>query len=523
MFQIDPNYPYDLLQIEQGKRVEDDGTSVRVIFTHKEGYALGAHLLDDESRNWFERAKGNAGTSVLFPKKHLDTSFFSDGNRVYLLVRFAPDWEEVNPDLEDMAALGAAVVRACNEKGLATALVMATSDTINLPEAKGDLCLRAFFQGMHTATYRCDDFKTEPKPPSFSKVIFDTDFADHELTPNLPELVANLAYAEHQSRRLIDLPAQNGCLQTEETVELIGQIIDEIDSVEGQVIAGLDYLDRTGLQMIRAVGQGSTHEPAAAFLHYKGAADGPTIALVGKWIVFDDGGKDSKGANTFAHMKSDMGGGAMLLSAFMTIVKLQLPVNIVLGLGIADNAADGNAINPGAILELYGGGSIEVGNTDAEGRLVMIDILRYIERNYKVDRLVTMATLTGACVGALGHEFGGLFCNSKLMEEAILAAASRSGDKVWPLPLRESRHIKPEKGRAGKLADHCSTGAKGLGGAISAAKSVLCQSTTEHRAHLDVAGPSVEGRDRTGEKVDFSSGYGANLGFEIVRALAGVV
>jgi len=513
MYKVSPFYPHPLLDIRFAEGPSSE--SIVAIFISPEGQtfcakdatALATAYLPETARK-------------LFPNKAGQSAFIAGPNITVLLICVEPKGHTA---LEDLAKLGGIIVRSCRDKSIDRVYVNADRTTILLEGFEENICLRAFLQGMHSATYRMEDFKTTKASGLAPAVVeVSSDLVFKEDAPRLLALVSSLASAEHFSRRLIDLPAQPGCMETEDAVALLREIVASNEGVEGTFFVD-EELRREGLNAVYSVGQGSDHRPALVALRYNGASSKtPTIALVGKYVVFDTGGEDIKPADEFANMKSDMGGGAMALAAFLTCVKLHQPVNLVLVLSIVDNAPSGKSQHPGTIIPIYHSKSVEVGNTDAEGRLILVDGIRYAEVNHKPDYLISIATLTGACVGALGHDFAGLFAKTPRMAEALKVASARSGDLVWQLPLAEARHINLEKGRAGELADVCSTGHKKVGGATTAGKFILlehCQ--TKEAAHLDVAGPSVQGHDRTGEKAVFSSGYGPILLWEAIQALSG--
>jgi leucyl aminopeptidase len=226
-----------------------------------------------------------------------------------------------------------------------------------------------------------------------------------------------------------------------------------------------DRLLREGYEALHAVGRAAAHPPALAALEYGRAGRGrPSIALVGKGVVFDSGGLDLKTAAGMAMMKKDMGGAAIVMGAFQAIAALRLPVHLVAVVGLAENAVGPLAYHPGDVLRSKRGLTIEITNTDAEGRVVLADAYALAHR-YKPRYLIDFATLTGACRIALGKDLMGLFCNDPTLQDALVAGGEATGDHVWPMPLWEPYRKKLDS----SIADLANAASDGMGGAITAA------------------------------------------------------
>ena len=233
-----------------------------------------------------------------------------------------------------------------------------------------------------------------------------------------------------------------------------------------------------------AVARGS-HRPARlAILHYTGNPGGPTLGLVGKGVTFDSGGLSLKPTDGMADMKCDMAGAAAVLAGTQAIAELRLPVNVLSVLALVENMPSGTAVKLGDVLTARNGKTIEVLNTDAEGRLILADALCYASE--QTDRLVNFATLTGACMVALGTETSGLMSNDDAWADTISAAIGRAGERAWPLPLDASYDglIKS------KVADMRNTGGGRWGGAIAGGKFLQQFVGGAKWVHLDIAGPA---------------------------------
>lgn len=239
------------------------------------------------------------------------------------------------------------------------------------------------------------------------------------------------------------------------------------------------------MRALLAVSAGSVQPPRMVCLeHRHGGADRPTIALVGKGVTFDSGGLSLKPSDGMAAMKCDMAGAATVLGAMVAIARLKLPVNVIGLMGLVENMPDGKAFKLGDILTARNGVTIEVLNTDAEGRLVLADVLSYaVDR--KVDKIVDLATLTGACVVALGEDVAGLMSNHTGWCQQVEAASKAVGEDAWPLPMFDLYDdlIKSDVG------DIKNTGGR-WGGAITAAKFLQKFVGNTPWVHIDIAGPA---------------------------------
>jgi leucyl aminopeptidase len=234
-----------------------------------------------------------------------------------------------------------------------------------------------------------------------------------------------------------------------------------------------------------AVARGSDRPPRFVVLRYRRGKEGRTLGLVGKGVTFDSGGLSLKTTEQMVDMKCDMAGAAAVLAAMAAVAELELPVNVDGYLPLVENLTGGRAMKLGDVLHARNGKTIEVLNTDAEGRLILADALAYAA-DHKVDHLVDLATLTGACMVALGTEVAGLMVNDEAWGERVREAARLAGEKVWPLPMSPhyAELIKSQ------VADIKNTGGTRYGGAITAAKFLEEFVGEVPWAHLDIAGPA---------------------------------
>lgn len=262
------------------------------------------------------------------------------------------------------------------------------------------------------------------------------------------------------------------------------------EAVAAETGLRIEVLDQARLEQERmrsmlAVAQGSTQPPCMVIVeHDGGGPNAPRLALVGKGVTFDSGGLSLKPTDGMLTMKCDMAGAATVLGAMAAIARLKLPVNVVGYMGLVENMPGGSAFKLGDILTARNGVTIEVLNTDAEGRLVLADVLSYAV-DAGVDRIVDLATLTGACVVALGEDVSGAFTNNQPWCDALLAAAKATGEDVWQLPMWDLY----EDLIKGDVGDIKNTGGR-WGGSITAARFLQHFVSDKPWVHLDIAGPA---------------------------------
>jgi leucyl aminopeptidase len=263
-----------------------------------------------------------------------------------------------------------------------------------------------------------------------------------------------------------------------------------------------------------AVAQGSHEEPALITLRYDGTdATGPVLGLVGKAVTFDTGGISIKGANKMFEMKFDMSGGAAVLGAIEAIAELRLPVRVVAVVGATENMPSGHAMKPGDVVRAANGTTIEIINTDAEGRLVLADCLTHAV-NLGAERLVDIATLTGAIITALGSTHAGLVASDDDWARQVEAAGTSTGEIVWRLPL----HPEYAKQLESETADVMNVNETRKAGSIVAAEFLRRFTGDVPWAHLDIAGTAWgAGRPYTPKG---GSGFGVRLFVALARSLA---
>ncbi|AZG97387.1 TPA: leucyl aminopeptidase [Proteus mirabilis] len=300
---------------------------------------------------------------------------------------------------------------------------------------------------------------------------------------NMPPNICNAAYLASQARQLADSSA----------------------NVSTRVI-GEEQMKELNMNAYLAVGQGSQNESLMSIIEYKGNQDPESrpIVLVGKGLTFDSGGISIKPADGMDEMKYDMCGAATVYGVMRVVAELQLPINVIGVLAGCENMPGGKAYRPGDILTTMSGQTVEVLNTDAEGRLVLCDTLTYVER-FEPELVIDIATLTGACMVALGHHYSGLMSNHNPLAHELMNASEQAGDRAWRLPLGEEFYEQIES----NFADLANTGGR-LGGAITAGCFLARFAGKYNWAHLDIAGTawrSGKAKGATGRPVSLLSQF----------------
>jgi leucyl aminopeptidase len=383
-----------------------------------------------------------------------------------------------------------------------------------LPDDCGEEVAAALVEGTTLADYRFDRHKSTPTladggaaPKQLDALIVS---APRELSRTVAE-AALVAEAANAARDLQNRPAND--LTPTALGGYAEALAREIDGLSVEV-EGREEIVGRGMGAFAAVAQGSDQEPALITLRYEGPdASGPVLGFVGKAVTFDSGGISLKPGAKMAEMKFDMSGGATVIEAVAAIARLRLPVKLVAVVGATENLPSGHAIKPGDIVTASNGRTIEVNNTDAEGRLVLADCLCHA-RGEGAERLVDLATLTGAVIVALGSTYAGLMSNDDTLAEQVTAAGERSGEIVWRLPLH-AEYDELIKGTYGDF-DNAPEGRKA--GTIVGATFLANFVADVPWVHLDIAGSAWElGRAYAPKG---ASGYGVRLLVELARSFS---
>ncbi|MDQ2860402.1 MAG: leucyl aminopeptidase [Pseudomonadota bacterium] len=374
---------------------------------------------------------------------------------------------------------------------------------IQMPGAPTEISSHAAL-GVRLAAYRFDKYRTTEKPekkPSVKRVQIAVD--DPRAAKKAFWTLDGLADAIAFTRDLVSEPAN--ILYPEEfarRVRKLGELGLEVE------ILGEKEMKKLGMGALLGVGQGSVRESQLAVIQWKGARDSAAqpIAFVGKGVCFDTGGISIKGAEGMEEMITDMGGAAAVTGTMYALAARKAKVNAVGILGIVENMPDGNAQRPGDVVKTMSGQTVEVINTDAEGRLVLADAVWYCQDRFKPKFIIDLATLTGAIVISLGKDLAGLFSNNDELAANLLAASKASDDPLWRMPLPSQYDKKIES----NVADMKNVGPR-YGGSITAALFIQRFTNGTPWAHLDIASTAWKPASTIPTIPNGATGFGVRL------------
>ena len=414
------------------------------------------------------------------------------------------DRDELDPERARVAA----AIAAKHAQGL-----RAGSLGIVVPEGSDDELAAAIVEGAVLGAYRFDRFRSDAdpeeegdqaSPPTIDSLTL---LGDAKLA-NRVEVARVTAEAANRARELQNLPS-NVATPTY-LAERALEIAATHDAVSAEVMERDEIVER-GMGGLEAVSAGTEQPPKLISMRIEG--DGPLLALVGKAVTFDSGGISIKPAAAMHEMKMDMSGGAAVIEAVAAIAELGIPCNLLAVIPATENMPSGRATKPGDIITQLNGKTVEVNNTDAEGRLILADALAYAVEG-GAERLLDLATLTGAVLIALGSTYAALISNDDEFAAEVADAAQRTGEIAWRLPL----HPEFKELTKGTVADLTNSAEKRKAGTIYAG-SFLEEFVDERPwVHLDIAGTAWDvGREYAGKG---PTGYGVRLLVDLVRAAA---
>ncbi len=386
--------------------------------------------------------------------------------------------------------------KALGGSGVATVVVQ-------LGAVSADVAAQAAY-GATLASYRFDRYRTTEKPearPSATRIVIELDDPTGVEAAFAP--LKAVADATCFARDLVSEPA-NILYPAEfaarvKALESLGLTVEVLGEAE---------MTKLGMGSLLGVGQGSRRESQLVVIQWKGASDpnAQPVAFVGKGVTFDTGGISLKPADGMEDMKWDMGGAAAVSGLMHALAGRKAKVNAVGILGLVENMPDGNAQRPGDIVTSMSGQTIEVINTDAEGRLVLADALWYCQDRFKPKFMIDLATLTGAIIIALGNDYAGLFSNNDELANNLLAASETSGEPLWRLPIPPAY----EKQIESMAADMKNVGGR-PGGSITAALFLQRFVNKLPWAHLDIASTAWKKPSAVPTIPDGATGYGVRL------------
>jgi leucyl aminopeptidase len=404
-------------------------------------------------------------------------------------------------DFDAEAARGAAAAVVSRARELGT-----RSLCWEAPHKIGDDVVGALVEGTLLAAYRFDTFKSsgEDTEDGLATLVVS---AHHDVAA-VVERARVVTEGANAMRDLQNTPANH---MTPTALAHRALELAERHPALSVTVAGRDELLARGMGAFAAVAQGSDEEPALITLVYGSGT--PALGLVGKAVTFDTGGLSLKPAKSMEGMKFDMSGGAAVVEAMGVIAELGLPVSVAGVVGATENMPSGRSIKPGDVVTAMSGVTIQVDNTDAEGRLVLADCLAHaIELGCA--RLIDVATLTGAIEVALGTTYAGLFSNDDGFAELIRECGTATGDLVWPMPM----HREYAEMIKGRYADVANTTPHRKAGAITAAHFLARFVDDRPWAHLDIAGVADDAGKPYASKG--GSGFGVRLLVEVARRIS---
>jgi len=357
--------------------------------------------------------------------------------------------------------------------------------------------------GLQLRAYRFDRYKTKKKDGEDAAVRADVSLAVGDVTAARKAFApsAHIVDGVIMARELVNEPPN--VLFPVEFARRAGQLKKLGVEVE---ILDVKAMTKLGMGALLGVAQGSTQPGRTVIMRWNGGKRGDQpVAFIGKGVCFDTGGISIKGASSMEDMKGDMGGAACVVGLMHALAARKARVNAVGAIGLVENMPDGNAQRPGDIVTSMSGQTIEIINTDAEGRLVLADVLWYVAKKFKPKFMVDLATLTGAIMVALGTEYAGLFSNNDELAERLTEVGLATGERVWRMPLGPEY----DKQIDSQFADMKNTGTRN-GGSITAAQFLQRFVDDTPWAHLDVAGTAM-GAPKSDINHSWGSGFGVRL------------
>jgi leucyl aminopeptidase len=383
-------------------------------------------------------------------------------------------------DQEALRSMAGKTVKGCIKIGL-TNLWFAVPNSVSV-KIEISAVLEAMQEGAFLGNHLFQKFKVEKKRKALRQIHFLVTEKVAKKMRLLPSRITAVCEGTILARDWVNTPSN------EKTPEkLTRSIVSQAKKQHLKVqVLNEAQLKQKKLGALLAVAAGSQSKPSLVILEHKVPGAKSTVALVGKGVTFDSGGLNIKTGDSISDMKSDMSGAAAVAATLMAAAKLKTKTNIIGAIPIVENMPSGKATRPGDIIRSYAGKTIEIGNTDAEGRLILIDAISYVIKRYKPQLLIDLATLTGACVVALGDKIAGVFSNDDDLAAGIIASGEKTHERCWRMPLPEDYKelLKSD------FADMNNISNTRTGGAITAALFLSEFAADTRWAHIDIAGPA---------------------------------
>lgn len=373
--------------------------------------------------------------------------------------------------------------------------------TLFLPSEMVEIQVEAAISGLWLGTYQLGHYQQNNKVNALLSADFSLEIVSDIDFENAVNRGLKIGQAQLETYNLVDLPPNKI------TPDFLAQWAKATGEKYGfeVTVFGREKAIELGIHAFTAVGKGSINEPQFIIMDYNPTHTKSHFGLVGKGITFDTGGLNIKTAG-MVHMKCDMAGGAAVLGAMQLIADLKLPYRVTAIVPACENSVDAHSFLPSDVIGSYAGKSIEIIDTDAEGRLILADGLSYLIKNYNPKTIIDLATLTGSSVATFGNVCGALFSKNESLAKQLQKAGEQIGERLWPLPLWDAYQSDIES----EIADVKNYSGKPVAGAISAAK-FLEYFTEEHPtwAHLDIAGVTFV--DDEFAKTKHATAFGVHL------------
>ena len=407
-------------------------------------------------------------------------------------------------------------LRSFSGKAVKTCIAREFSEVLISVPAAGELdtdkaepaMLEAMLEGGLLANHLFDRYKQKKKKKILKNIRFRVAAKTAKKYAKLPAAVQAVCDGTKQARDWVNIPSNDK--RPEQFARIVADAARKAEL--GVTVLDEKAMKRQKFGALLAVAAGSESKPRLVTLSWAPKGAKKTVVLVGKGVTFDTGGINLKPTGSIETMKTDMSGAAAVAAAMLTVARLKPKLRVIGVLPIVENMPSGSATRPSDIVKSYAGKSVEIGNTDAEGRLILIDAMAYAIKKYKPDTVIDMATLTGACVIALGEKIAGVFSNDDELAEAVLASGTKTHERCWRMPLPEDYNELLES----EVADLSNVSSGRWGGAITAALFLKEFVGDTRWAHIDIAGPA-----RAKKATDYGIAGGTGFGVRLLCDLIG--
>ncbi len=436
-----------------------------------------------------------------FKGKSSETYFIKMENRPGVLICGLGSLKKLNDDTVRNAA--SAAVKFCISKKMKKVSFIISE----ISRKDSTEVLRLAAEGALLSNYAFNKYKSDKdvETPLESIDFYSSDKDDESIIKDMEVLAENTMLCR-------DLVNDTTDAVTPVTFAAVAEKIAESAGMKCTILEKKD-IEKKKMGLLLAVNRGSIVPPRVVVLEYKGDPKSKKVfGLIGKGITFDSGGMDLKPSSSMETMKCDMAGAAAVLYTMKSLAELKVSKNVTAVIPLTENMLSNNAFRPGDVFTGYSGKSVEIGNTDAEGRLILADALVYMEKEIKPDAIVDLATLTGSCVLTFGETVAAYLSEDNSISAALETSSVKTGEKIWRLPLFEDYDDRMKS----DIADLNNMSSEKNAGAIAAA--VFLRNFVEHTpwAHIDIAGTAYYSKAR-GYRPKNATGFGIRLIVDLIR------